>query len=111
MQPIQDIDISTSPTSWLATAGSDERDAAGRREVEEWPLKVQKFASIYSVTLMISDAEGADRSRLYYLGFKGESRATKRSETEGGVVPAANSADAPVKPLAEKASAGQTEIR
>jgi hypothetical protein len=53
MQPVQDIDISTSPTSWLALSGSDGRDNAGRREVEEWPLKVQKFASIYSVTLMI----------------------------------------------------------
>ncbi len=53
MQPVQDIDISTSPSSWQATAGPDGRDSAGRREVEEWPLKVQKMASVFSVTIMV----------------------------------------------------------
>ncbi len=90
MRPVQDVDISTSPSAWQVVPGAEGRAAAGRREVEEWPLKVQKMASVWSVTLVVvsrevrgaagsaadtvcggkSDAEGGDRSRLYYLGFK-----------------------------------------
>lgn len=42
---------------------------------------------------------------------KGESRAPKRTETEGGTVPAANAADAPVPKLAEKQGASHSVVR
>ncbi|KAJ9110444.1 hypothetical protein QFC19_001570 [Naganishia cerealis] len=127
-----------SPAGWQLGVDEEGRGAGGRREVEEWPLKVQKMASVSSITLMISDSEGGDKSRLYYLGFKvilvilsfgyprlsyvsdidyrcpslqGESRAPKRSETEGGTVPAANAADAPVPKLAEKQGASHSVVR
>lgn len=74
MKPTQELDIAQSPSSWQAIQptgpGGGERDQGGRREVEDWPLKVQKMASVWSVTLMISDSEGGEKSRLYYLGFK-----------------------------------------
>lgn len=43
MNPIMDLDVSDSPT---------QRDSAGRREVDEWALKVQKMANVFSVTLL-----------------------------------------------------------
>lgn len=42
--PIMDISVGTAPASY-------HRGVDGRREVEEWPLKVQKLASVHSVTL------------------------------------------------------------
>lgn len=42
--PIMDLDISESPV--------DNRDAAGRREIDSWALKVQRMASVHSVTLL-----------------------------------------------------------
>lgn len=43
MNPIMDLDVSDSPTR---------RDSAGRREVDDWALKVQKMANVFSVTLL-----------------------------------------------------------
>lgn len=43
MTPVMDIDVSAPRTQ--------RRDAAGRREVDEWGLKVQRMASVFSVTL------------------------------------------------------------
>lgn len=93
LTPVQDMNLSQSPSLWQAGVDSEGRAEGGRREVEEWPLKVQKMASVWSVTLMIvstwsfrlpdfydsfltcssacqSDSEGGDKSRLFYIGFK-----------------------------------------
>lgn len=43
MNPIMDVDTSDSPIR---------RDSVGRREVDEWALKVQKMANVFSVTLL-----------------------------------------------------------
>jgi len=53
LTPVQDINLSQSPSLWQAGVDSEGRAQGGRREVEEWPLKVQKMASVWSVTLMI----------------------------------------------------------
>lgn len=53
MKPVQEIGIAQSPAGWQAGVDEEGRGAGGRREVEEWPLKVQKMASVWSVTLMI----------------------------------------------------------
>lgn len=45
------------------------------------------------------------------LSCQGESRAPKRGETEGGTVPAANAADAPVPKIAEKQGASHSVVR
>lgn len=47
MNPIMDLDVSDSPIR---------RDSAGRREVDEWALKVQKMANVFSVTLLFVSA-------------------------------------------------------
>jgi hypothetical protein len=47
MNPVMDFDISSSNS----TGSAAPRDLGGRREVEDWPLKVQKMASVWSVTL------------------------------------------------------------
>jgi hypothetical protein len=43
LSPIMDLDVSSPPVT--------QRGAGGLREVEEWGLKVQKLASVHSVTL------------------------------------------------------------
>jgi hypothetical protein len=53
LTPVQDLNLSQSPSFWQAGVDSEGRAEGGRREVEEWPLKVQKMASVWSVTLMI----------------------------------------------------------
>ncbi|KAH8082763.1 galactose-binding domain-like protein [Filobasidium floriforme] len=111
LTPIQDLNLSQSPSLWQAGVDSEGRAEGGRREVEEWPLKVQKMASVWSVTLMISDSEGGDKSRLFYIGFKGESRNPRAAETNTPAVPAAQGADAPVEQLAEKKGAGHSAVR
>lgn len=44
LTPIMDLDVSEPPVQ--------RRDGAGRREVDEWSLKVQRMASVFSVTLL-----------------------------------------------------------
>lgn len=56
LTPVQDLNLSQSPSLWQAGVDSEGRAEGGRREVEEWPLKVQKMASVWSVTLMIVSA-------------------------------------------------------
>ena len=45
------------------------------------------------------------------ISLQGESRAPKRAETDGGTVPAANAADAPVPKIAEKQGASHSVVR
>lgn len=49
MNPVMDIDVSAPAVQ--------RRDIGGRREVDEWGLKVQKMASVFSVTLLFVSAE------------------------------------------------------
>lgn len=96
IKPVQDLTLTHSPSVYqVGEGGAEGRGEGGRREVEEWPLKVQKMASVWSVSLLIvssvpsniyktrseysqrldglstqTDSEGGDKSRLFYLGFK-----------------------------------------
>jgi len=83
----------------------------GAETVAEYPVRVSAFASVSSVTLFFSEAPSGDLSRVYYVGFKGES---KRPLKEAGTkmdLPAANAADAPVDRLAERTPGNQSTIR
>jgi hypothetical protein len=53
LKPVQDLSLTESPSAWQVGVDSEGRGEGGRREVEEWPLKVHKMASVWSVTLMI----------------------------------------------------------
>jgi hypothetical protein len=46
MRPIMDVDLSNPPKGITRTID-------GRRDVEEWGLKVQKMASVHSITLVL----------------------------------------------------------
>lgn len=105
----------------------------GADRATEYPVRVLAFTSVTSVTIFFvsnidhyrsewrlklhaalgnkSDSPLGDRSRVYYVGFKGES--TKAIKEPGGKldIPAANAADAPVHGLAERAAGSQTTAR
>lgn len=53
MRPIMDLDASSPPQGVTRTLD-------GRREVEEWGLKVQKLASVHSVTLLFVSSPTTD---------------------------------------------------
>ncbi|KAN0065845.1 hypothetical protein ACQY0O_000975 [Thecaphora frezii] len=48
------------------------------REVVEIPLKPAKFPDVTSVTLFVPASQGADTTRIYFVGFKGEHRQWSR---------------------------------
>ncbi|EGN92874.1 hypothetical protein SERLA73DRAFT_116725 [Serpula lacrymans var. lacrymans S7.3] len=84
----------------------------GETGVVEYPLRVAAFANISSLSLYFSDSVGGDSSRIYYLGFKGETRSDRRDASSKLEIPAANAADAPiVDRLSEKAAGQQTTAR
>ncbi|KAF8149811.1 PITH domain-containing protein [Crassisporium funariophilum] len=50
---------------------TQEFDIPQGREVGEYAVKTAKFSNISSVTLFIPASQGADTSRIYYVGFLG----------------------------------------
>ncbi|KAL1406170.1 hypothetical protein Q8F55_007857 [Vanrija albida] len=94
LTPIMDLDVSEPPVQ--------RRDGAGRREVDEWSLKVQRMASVFSVTLLFSEANTSARSAVFYVGFKGDAKQLSMDMSKLGQIPAANAADKPVDGVAEK---------
>ncbi|KAK4686377.1 hypothetical protein P7C73_g3744, partial [Tremellales sp. Uapishka_1] len=104
MNAIMDIDISAPPHGGV-------RDSHGRREVEEWGLKVQKLANVHSVTLLFSEANTGIRTQMFYIGFKGDAKSMKMDMSKLGTVAAANAADKTVDGVTEKKGAGYTTIR
>jgi hypothetical protein len=70
-------------------------------------------APIRSTSCMIGQSESPSQesSRLYYLGFKGETRAPKKDVRSKLNIAAANAADAIVDKLAERSASSQTTIR
>ncbi|KZO94204.1 DUF1000-domain-containing protein [Calocera viscosa TUFC12733] len=83
----------------------------GATEVAEYPVRVAAFANVSSVTLLFSDSQDGELSRMYYVGFKGERRSPGRDPNTKLDIPAANAADAPVDRLAEKSANRQNTIR
>ncbi|WRT65837.1 uncharacterized protein IL334_002788 [Kwoniella shivajii] len=104
MTPIMDLDISSPPNG-------GRRLPDGRRDIEEWGLKVQKLANVFSVTLYFSEAETSLRSSMFYVGFKGDPKTNAMDMSKLGQVPAQNAADKKVDEISEKKGAGYTTIR
>ncbi|WVQ85578.1 hypothetical protein IAT38_007744 [Cryptococcus sp. DSM 104549] len=97
MNPIMDLDTTVPP------AGV-QRLPDGRRDVEEWPLKVQKLANVFSVTLLFSEASTALRSTIFFAGFKGVPQKHAMDMSKLGQIPTADAADKPVDGVAAKQS-------
>ena len=58
------------------------------------------------------DSVGGDQSRVYYIGFKGDSKTTKKEGTNKLEIPAANAPDASlVDRLKQNAGGQQTTAR
>lgn len=100
----------------------------GETGVVEYPLRVAAFTSVNSLSLFFvsqvlinqssahvflqNDSVGGDLSRIYYIGFKGDMRSTKREVNSKLEVPAPNAADAPlVDRVSEKTGGQQTTAR
>ena len=102
----------------------------GETSVTEYPLRLAAFSSINSLSLFFvrnpcnpilscpypcpyelneqSDSVGGESTRIYYIGFKGETRIIRKEGTNELEVPAANAADAsPIDRLKERGAAQQ----
>lgn len=58
-----------------------------------------------------SESPGEESSRVYYIGFRGDTRTPRKDTSTRLDLAAANAADAPVDKLAEKSASSQTTIR
>ncbi|TCD63111.1 hypothetical protein EIP91_005983 [Steccherinum ochraceum] len=84
----------------------------GEVGVMEYPLRAAAFVNVHSLSLFFSDSVGGDSIRLYYLGFRGDSKSIKREADSKLDIPAANAADARViDRLREQAAGAQTTAR
>ncbi|KAJ8516250.1 hypothetical protein ONZ45_g6402 [Pleurotus djamor] len=80
----------------------------GETSVTEYPLRVAAFSSVSTLSLFFSDAVGEETSRVFYIGFKGDTPSTRKDGKQKLELPAANAADAPlVDRVSEKAGASQ----
>ncbi|KAI0278073.1 galactose-binding domain-like protein [Russula aff. rugulosa BPL654] len=97
----------------------------GETSVTEYPLRMAAFSSINSLSLFFvrnptnypttvfhglntSDSVGGECSRVYYIGFKGETRVIRKEGINKLEIPAANAADATLTDrLQEKGAAQQ----
>ena len=96
----------------------------------EYPLRVAAFASINSLSLFFvcwtflcpsmcthillfqSDSVGGDVSKIFYVGFKGDTRELRKEGDSKLDIRAANAADAPlVDRVTEKTAGQQTTAR
>lgn len=113
MAPVMDIDTSQPPAGIR-------RLPDGRRDVEEWPLKVQKLANVFSVTLLFvsticispdlrresnfgqTEASTSQRSQVYFIGLKGVPPKHTMDMSKLGTIPTEKSADQSVDGVAQK---------
>lgn len=84
----------------------------GEAGVIEYPLNTPAFASIHSLSVFFSEAVGGEVTRLYYIGFRGDTRSQRKEGRSKLEIPAANAADASLTDrLQEKAGGQQTTAR
>jgi len=79
----------------------------GETSVTEYPLRMVAFSSINSLSLFFSDSVGEESSRVYYIGFKGETRVIRKEGSNKLEIPAANAADASLTDRVREKSAAQ----
>ncbi|KAH9973887.1 galactose-binding domain-like protein [Lactifluus volemus] len=79
----------------------------GEIGVTEYPLRMTAFSSINSLSLFFSDSVGEESTRIYYIGFKGETRITRKEGSSKLEIPAANAADSTLTDTLREKSAAQ----
>ncbi|TFK83081.1 DUF1000-domain-containing protein [Polyporus arcularius HHB13444] len=84
----------------------------GETSVSEYPLRAASFANVHSLSLFFSDSVGGESLRLYFIGFKGDSRSQRKDGTQKLEIPAAVAPDAKlIDRLQEKSGGQQTTAR
>jgi len=48
------------------------------KDVVEYPLRVARFSGVRDVTLFVPSSMGGEKTRIYYVGFRGESTMFRR---------------------------------
>jgi len=76
----------------------------------DYPVKIAKFSNVSTLSLFFS-SHRLDPFKIWYLGFKGESRSYKREPGEAMSIGAENTADSIVDGVREKQGPAQTTIR
>jgi len=73
--------------------------------VTEYPVRVTAFANVSTLSMLFSDSQGGDVSRIYYVGFKGDTTSPYREPGDRLDVRATNAPDTSlVEKAAEKAA-------
>ncbi|KAI0261670.1 galactose-binding domain-like protein [Gloeopeniophorella convolvens] len=80
----------------------------GTTSVTEYPLRLPSFSNVNSLSLFFSDASGEECTRIYYIGFKGETRTVRKEGSNKLEIPAASAPDITLTDrLREKGAAQQ----
>ncbi|GAA5965073.1 hypothetical protein JCM8115_006652 [Rhodotorula mucilaginosa] len=79
----------------------------GQRGAVEYPVRIARFANCSDVDLYFANARG-EQSRLYYLGFIGESRVLKKEANEPMTIGAENAAPSLLDGVKEEKRGGAT---
>ncbi|GAA5911471.1 PITH domain-containing protein [Sporobolomyces salmoneus] len=83
----------------------------GSRGAVEYPVRISKFANVSELDLFFSNTR-SEQTRLFYLGFMGESRQLKKEPGEPMTVGAENAAPSLLDGMKEeKRGANQTSAR
>ncbi|GJJ15077.1 hypothetical protein Clacol_009352 [Clathrus columnatus] len=80
-------------------------------EATEYPLRVAAFANVTSLSLYFSDAVGTEQTRIFYIGFKGDTSNPRKDVRTKIDLPAANAADAPLVDRLKDKSASHNTVR
>ncbi|KAF8556057.1 DUF1000-domain-containing protein [Imleria badia] len=84
----------------------------GETGIVEYPLRVAAFTSVHTLSLYFGDSAGGDLSRVYFVGFKGDSRTGRKEGTKKLEIPAANAPDTQLfDRLKQNAGGQQTTAR
>ncbi|EJC99353.1 DUF1000-domain-containing protein [Fomitiporia mediterranea MF3/22] len=81
----------------------------GETGVVEYPLRAAVFANVHSLSLHFNESIGEEVSRIYYIGFKGDTRQVQNAGTNKLEVPAENAADASLVDRVRERASGQQD--
>ncbi|KAM0787616.1 hypothetical protein ACM66B_003682 [Microbotryomycetes sp. NB124-2] len=83
----------------------------GSHGATEYPVRVSKFANVSSLDMYFANSRSGTHSRLYYIGFMGESRSLKKEAGDRLTVGAEQGVGHMVDGAREEKPSGQTSVR
>ncbi|SCZ93500.1 BZ3500_MvSof-1268-A1-R1_Chr6-3g08702 [Microbotryum saponariae] len=98
-----------------STATSQEfellESTSGSHDSLEYPVRLARFSNVSTIDLYFANTRGGESSRLYYLGFMGESRRIKKEENSGMTVGAETGVDSMIDRMKESKPSGGAPVR